>query len=82
MRKAIKTKDLFTCSVPYLKTLFNSHTYPWEIIPKIKEHIENIIEKGLDGFTETSKGVWVGENVNIHSSAVIVPPDIIKSELS
>ena len=77
MNKEVKTKELFDCTVPYLKKLFDESEYPWEMLPKIKEYIDELIKKGLDGFTETKKGIFVGENVKIDPTATIIAPAII-----
>lgn len=77
MNKKVKTKELFDCQTEYLKELFENAEYPWEILPKIKGYIEKLIERGLDGFVEISKGVWVGENVKIYPTATIEAPAII-----
>ena len=39
LNKLVKTADLYDCQVPYLKDLFDSCEYPWEMLPKIKEWI-------------------------------------------
>lgn len=77
LNKLVKTKDLFECDVPYLKKLFEESEYPWEILPKIKEHIKNLIDEGIDGYTEVSEGVLAGRNVKIYPTATIEPPAII-----
>ena len=77
MNKCVKTKDLFVCKTPYLIELFEKYTYPWEMLPEIKNYIKALIESGMDGFTEISEGVFVGENVKIYPTAVIEPPAII-----
>jgi NDP-sugar pyrophosphorylase family protein len=77
LNKKVKTKDLFDCQTPYLVELFEECEYPWEMLPKIKGYIAKLIENGLEGFTEIADGVWVGENVKIHPSAVIEAPAII-----
>jgi len=73
----IKTSDLYECKTDYLKDLFSQSTYPWDMLPKIKDYIIQLIKKGIPGYTQISDGVYVGENVNIHPSAVIMPPAII-----
>ena len=75
MIKKVKTKDLFECDVPYLKSLFDKCEYPWEMLPLIKEHIKMV----PDGFEEIQPGVFVGENVKIYPTAVIEAPAIIGS---
>ncbi|MBR3792109.1 MAG: UDP-N-acetylglucosamine pyrophosphorylase [Clostridia bacterium] len=43
----------------------------------LKDYINNLIEKGMDGFTEISDGVFVGENVKIYPNTTIEAPAII-----
>ena len=77
--KKIKTCDLFDCKTEYLKELFDSSEYPWEILPLIKQYAEKIIEKGLVGYKLISENVLVGENVKIYPTAVIEGPAVIGS---
>ena len=77
MNKCVKTKELFDCKTPYLIELFEKYTYPWEMLPEIKNYIQSLIEGDMDGFTEISEGVFVGENVKIYPTAVIEAPAII-----
>lgn len=79
MNKLVRTKELFDCDTPYLQEFFEAHEFPWEMLPKIKEHIKMLLETGIEGFTELSEGILVGEGVRIHPSAVIIPPAIIGS---
>lgn len=77
MNKLVKTADLYDCQVPYLKKLFDSCEYPWEMLPKIKEWILSLIEAGLPDFTELKPGVWVGKDVKIADYVTIQAPAII-----
>lgn len=77
MKKEIKTTDLFECKTPYLSDFFKSSTYPWDMLPQIKDCINNLLTKGIDGFTMIAEGVYAGKNVTIHPNAVIMPPAII-----
>ena len=79
MVKQLKTSELFDCKNPYLSDFFAQYEYPWQMLPHIKSHVLNLIEKGLTGFTEISEGVWVGENVKIYPTATIEGPTIIGS---
>lgn len=79
MKKSVKTQELFDCQVSYLKELFDGSEYPWEMLPKIKEYIKALIANGIDGYTEISEGVLVGENVKIYPTATIEAPAIIGS---
>lgn len=75
--KMVKTKDLFDCKTPYLCDLFENTEYPWEMLPKIKDYIKNLIETGIPGFTKYADGILVGENVKIYPTATIEAPAII-----
>ena len=77
MNKLVKTKELFECETPYLRELFEGAEYPWEMLPKIKDHAKKLIENGLEDFTEISEGVFVGKNVKIYPTATIEGPAII-----
>lgn len=77
MDRPVKTRELFVCTTPYLCELFDLSTYPWDILPKIKDYIIRLTEKGIDGFCEISPGVLVGRNVKIYPTAVIEGPAII-----
>lgn len=74
--KQVKTTELFNCNVPILKQLFEENEYPWQILAKIKDFINQTVVN-LSGYKEIEPGIFIGENVNIHKSAVIIPPAII-----
>lgn len=76
-KRAVLTKDLFECEVPYLKEIFANSTYPWEILPKIKEIVAKALKEGLPGYHLLKEGVLVGEDVSIAQTATIIPPAII-----
>lgn len=77
LNKYVRTVDLFDCKTPYLSELFNLCEYPWEILPKINNHIYKLIENGLEGFEEIFENVWVGKDVKIYPTATIEGPAII-----
>ena len=77
LNRYVKTSELFECNTPYLKELFEKSEYPWEMLPGIKDYIRALIDKGLSGFTQISKDVFVGEGVEISPTATIEPPCII-----
>ena len=68
MNKLVKTCDLYECNVPYLKDLFDSCEYPWQMLPKIKDLILSLIETGLEGFTELKPGVLVGKDLRFDAT--------------
>ena len=77
MNKTVETKKLFDCKTPYLTDLFEKYEYPWQMLPEIKNYINELIKKGIDGYEEISDGVLVGKNVKIYPTAVIEAPAII-----
>lgn len=79
MNKLVKTRDLFSSVPELLSPLFDSCEYPWEMLPKIKEYILSLIEKGIPGYTLIAENVLVGENVKIYDTATIEAPAIIGS---
>ena len=78
-KKLVLTKDLFDCDIPFLKEIFVKSTYPWEILPQIKDIIKDLLEKGIPGYHLLKEGVLVGENVSIAETATIMAPAIIGS---
>ncbi len=79
MIKAIKTKELFECTTPYLLPLFENSEYPWDMLPKIKELARKLVDEGIEGYTLIADGVLVGENVKIYPGTVIEGPAVIGS---
>ncbi len=79
MNKCVKTHELYKCKTPYLIELFESSEYPWDILPRIKSYISEILKNGIDGYEEINKGVLVGKNVKIYPHTVIEAPAIIGS---
>ena len=74
----IKTKELYEhVDYPFLKEEFDKTTYPWELLPRIKEIVKNVLATGLEGYHLLEEGVLVGENVKIAKTATIEPPAII-----
>jgi len=77
---SVKTSELFTCNIPFLKKYFDESTYPWEILPKIKDIVKELINNGIEGYTLIKEGVLVGKNVRIAETATIIPPTIIGND--
>ncbi|MBR7100953.1 MAG: UDP-N-acetylglucosamine pyrophosphorylase [Clostridia bacterium] len=76
-RDRVSTRELFDSIPSLLIPLFKDVTYPWEILPKIKDYIKFLISSGLNGYKEIDKGVYVGENTKIDKNVKIIPPAII-----
>ncbi len=55
------------------------YMYPWELLPQIKNMIDEILKNHFSEFRAVGEGIFVGKNVRIHESAVIIPPCVIGS---
>lgn len=77
LNKSVKTNELFDCKNKYICKLFENTEYPWEILKNLKDYIKELIDSRLDGFSEISEGVFVGENVKIYPNVTIEAPAII-----
>ena len=77
LKKSVKTHELFDCDIDFLTDIFASAEYPWEILPKIKEIIDEILSRGLSGYKKLGEGVLVGPNAKISPAAVIEGKAII-----
>ena len=79
MSKLVKTKELYASWPEYMAPLFEASEYPWEILPKIKGYVTELVEKGIPGYTLYAEGVLIGENVKIYPTATIEAPAVIGS---
>ncbi len=77
MSKQVKNCELFESVPVYMTGLFEGTVYPWEVLHKIGSYLERLLANMPAGFSELTPGVWVGENVQIASTATILPPAII-----
>ena len=73
-----KTENIFpNIHNEYLLSLFNSSTYPFDILPRIKSFILEVIQSGLEGYTLLKEDVLIGQNVQISETSTIIGPCII-----
>jgi NDP-sugar pyrophosphorylase family protein len=79
LNKLVKTNELFSGAPEYLSPLFDACEYPWEMLPRLKDYILGLIERGLEGYTLLSDNVLVGQNVKIYPTATIDGPTVIGS---
>ena len=73
----LKTEELFDFVPEHLEKHFKETRFAWEIIPKIKNVVEEIISDNESGYAVLSEGVLVGKNVKIAETATILPPAVI-----
>lgn len=74
-------KKLYDLDHTIAKDLFESITYPWEVLPKIKDYI---LELGAtldaDKFDKIADDIWVAKSAKIAPSASLNGPLIIDEE--
>lgn len=59
------------------KDLFKECNYPWEVLPKVKDFILNLMPNLGSQYKEIEEGVFVHRTAKIAKSACIVGPTII-----
>ena len=79
--KELQINSLYSLDETIAADLFDGATYPWEVLPKIKDFI---IELGqtlpADKFEEVKENVWVAKTANVYPTAHINGPAIIDEE--
>ena len=73
-----KIKNLYNLDETIAKDIFKDCTYPWEVLPKIKEFI---LELGKtlnpEEYDKIGEDVWIAKSANVFKSAYIAGPCII-----
>ena len=77
----LTVKNLYDLNETIAKDIFEGVTYPWEVLPKIKEFIialGNTLPE--DRFEKRGEDVWVARSAKVFPSAYIGGPAIIDEE--
>ncbi|MBE6798507.1 MAG: UDP-N-acetylglucosamine pyrophosphorylase [Ruminococcaceae bacterium] len=71
-------KELYSLDKTIATDLFEGHTYPWEILPLLKEYIVTL-GNSLDPnkFDKKGDNIWIAKNATVFESAYIAGPCII-----
>ena len=79
--KKVKICELYDLNETRAKSLLESKTYPWEVLPLIKDFI---LELGAtlseDEFEKKGEDVWIHKTAKIYPNANIYGPCIIDAE--
>lgn len=76
--KEITIQELFTLNETIAKALFETVTYPWEILPKISSFILEIGSSlSEEEYEKRGEDVWVAKSANVAPTAYIHGPAII-----
>lgn len=79
--KKVEIKDLYTLEETRAKELLEGKTYPWEVLPLIKDFIlETGKNLSKDEFDEVSENVWIHKTAKIYPNTNIYGPCIIDAE--
>lgn len=77
----MKIKDLYSLEETIAADIFEGATYPWEVLPKIKDYI---VELGnslpADRFDKIGENVWIAKSATVAKTASINGPCIIDEE--
>lgn len=79
--KKVEIKELYNLEETRAKSLLETKTYPWEVLPLIKDFILET-GKGLpkNEFDEVSENVWIHKTAKIYPNTNIYGPCIIDAE--
>ena len=76
-----RIKELFSLSETIAAEIFEGVTYPWEVLPKIKEFILKLGPTlSEERFEKRGENVWVAKSATVFDSAYLGGPCIIDEE--
>lgn len=74
----VEIKELFNLDETIAAKLFEGHTYPWEVLPKISEFIKGLGAKlSEDEYDNPKENVWIAKSAKVAPTASITGPCII-----
>ncbi|MGN0413552.1 MAG: UDP-N-acetylglucosamine pyrophosphorylase, partial [Lachnospiraceae bacterium] len=79
--KEVSIEQLYDLKETIASRLFEGVTYPWEVLPKIKDFIialGNTLPE--DKYDQIKENVWVAKSANVYPTAYINGPAIIDEE--
>lgn len=79
--QSITISDMYTLEETIAKDIFEGVTYPWEVLPKIKDFIIELGNKlPEDKFEKRGEDIWIAKSAKIFPSAYIGGPCIIDED--
>lgn len=73
--------SLYTLTETIASELLKSHTYPWEVLPEIKDYILKLgVTLPDEKFEKRGEDVWVAKSAKVAPTAFINGPAIIDEE--
>ncbi|MBR5308857.1 MAG: UDP-N-acetylglucosamine pyrophosphorylase [Clostridia bacterium] len=81
MKERIMTSDLFDIEKTIAKDIFNGITYPWEVLPLIKDFIPKLgAALPCDKFYLYKENVWIAKSCKLYPNIYIDGPCIIDED--
>lgn len=81
MYENLRIKELYTLEETIAKDLFESATYPWEVLPKISQFILDLgASLPEEEYAKVGEDVWIAKSAKVFDSAYIHGPAIIGKE--
>ncbi len=76
-----KIENLYTLSETIAADIFEGATYPWEVLPKIKDFIVKLGNSlPEDKYEKRGEDVWIAKTATVFPSAYIAGPAIIDED--
>ena len=73
-----RIENLFDLSQTIAAGLFSGHTYPWELLPLIKDYIKELGEQlSREEYEKRDGDIWIAKSAKVFPSAYIGGPAII-----
>lgn len=71
-------QNLYNLDETIAKDIFDGCTYPWEVLPKIKEFIIKLGNSlSLDEYNKIDENIWIAKSAKVAPTAYIAGPAII-----
>ena len=81
MLENVKTEFLFDTDKTIAKDIFDGHTYPWEVLPLIKNFVIELGKKlPEDRFFLYKENVWIAKSCKLYPNIYIDGPCIIDED--
>ena len=75
----ITINNLYNLDETIARDIFEGATYPWEVLPKIKDFILELGKKlDKEEYEEVSENVWIAKSATVAPTAFIAGPTIIE----
>ena len=73
-------QNLYNLDETIAKDIFDGCTYPWEVLPKIKEFIIKLGNSlSLDEYNKIDENIWIAKSAKVAPTAYIAGPAIISN---